>query len=253
MDTEIKFLLQKLGLSEKETDVYLSLHKIGPSAASTIARLTKIKRTSVYDVLNSLLEKTLILSFKNGVTTYYAIDDVNKIFYQEKEKISVAEKLVKKLKESSGKFEGLQINYYKGMEGYREMYEDILRMRPKELLGWMHLDKFYEGIEAEREDEWTKERIKSGIKVRLLLQETNLTRKFQSLDKNSNRETRFVNKKFLFETTCFLYENHIVLFDSSSELTRVRIHHPEFYRMQKQIFEMNWAFSKKGFFSRTLF
>lgn len=244
MDTEIKFLLQKLGLSEKETDVYLALHKIGPSAASTIARLTKIKRTSVYDVLNSLLEKTLILSFKNGVTTYYAIDDVNKIFYQEKEKISVAEKLVKKLKESSGKFEGLQINYYKGMEGYREMYEDILRMRPKELLGWMHLDKFYDGIDSEREDEWTKERIKSGIKVRLLLQETNLTRKFQSLDKNSNRETRFINKKFLFDTTCFIYENYIVLFDSSAELNCVRIYHPEFYRMQKQIFEMNWAFSK---------
>lgn len=236
--------LQKLGFSDKETLLYLTMHKIGPSAASTLARLTKIKRTSIYDILNTLLEKNLILSFKNGSNTYYAIDDVNKLFHQEKEKLSVAEKLVKTLQTSTKHWEGLQINYYKGIEGYREMYEDILRTRPKELLGWMHLDKFYDGIDPVREEQWTKERIKSGIKVRLLLQETNLTRNFQADDKKSNRETRFLNKKFLFNTTCFLYTDHIVLFDSSGELTCVRIHHPEFYKMQKQIFEMNWDFSK---------
>jgi len=242
--TQLNHQLKKLGFSEKETDLYLTLHKIGPSAASTIARLTKIKRTSIYDILNSLIEKNLIISFKNGLTTYYAIDDVNKIFYQEKEKIAIAETLVKKLKESPKNFEGLQINYYKGVEGYREMYEDILRTRPDELLGWMHLDKFYEGIDPKREEQWTQERIKSGIKVRLLLQETNLTKNFQQLDKKSNRETRFINKKFLFATTCLLYKNHIVLFDSSGELTCVRIHHPGFYEMQKKVFEMNWEFSK---------
>lgn len=245
MTKQLEQHLQKLGFSDKETSLYLTLHKIGPSAASTLARLTRIKRTSIYDIINSLLEKNLIISFKNGLTTYYTIDDVNKLFYQEKEKIAIAELLVKELKESPKQFEGLQINYYKGIEGYREMYEDILRTRPDELLGWMHLDKFYEGIDEKREEQWTKERIKSGIKVRLLLQETKLTRNFQELDKKSNRETRFVRKNFPFQTTCFLYKNHIVLFDSSGELTCVRIHHPAFYEMQKQIFEMNWEFSKR--------
>jgi sugar-specific transcriptional regulator TrmB len=240
----IQQYLQRLGFSDKETLLYLTMHKIGPSAASTLARLTKIKRTSIYDILNTLLEKNLILSFKNGNNTYYAIDDVNKLFYQEKEKLATAEKLVKELQSSPKNWEGLQINYYKGIEGYREMYEDILRTRPKELLGWMHLDRFYDGIDPKREEQWTKERIRSGIKVRLLLQETNLTRNFKKKDNHSNRETRFINKKFLFNTTCFLYDNHIVLFDSSGELTCVRIHHPEFYKMQKQIFEMNWEFSK---------
>ncbi|PIZ75466.1 hypothetical protein COY05_03835 [Candidatus Peregrinibacteria bacterium CG_4_10_14_0_2_um_filter_38_24] len=236
--------LKKLGFSDKETLVYLTLHKIGPSAASTLARLTKIKRTSIYDILNTLLEKNLILSFKNGNNAYYAIDDVNKLFHQEKERLSTAEKLVKELQTSTKHWEGLQINYYKGIEGYREMYEDILRTRPKELLGWMHLDRFYDGIDTVREEDWTKERIKSNIKVRLLLQETKLTKNFQKSDKKSNRETRFINKKFLFNTTSFLYEDHVVLFDSSGELTCVRIHHPEFYKMQKQIFEMNWEFSR---------
>ncbi|MFA6992308.1 MAG: helix-turn-helix domain-containing protein, partial [Candidatus Gracilibacteria bacterium] len=225
---------------DKETAVYLIMHKIGPAAASTLARLTNIKRTSIYDILNNLLERNLIISLKHGKNTYYSIDDVNKIFYQAKEKMFVAEKLVTNIKKSPHEWQGLQVNYYKGVEGYREMYEDILRAKPLELCGWMHLDKFYEGIDMVREAEWTKERIKSGIKVRLLLQDTELTRSFSELDKVSNREVRFIKPEFQFSTTCFIYEDHIVFFSSGEEMTCVRLHHPEFYRMQKAIFEMNW-------------
>jgi sugar-specific transcriptional regulator TrmB len=232
--------LSLLGFSDKETAVYLTMHQIGPSAASTLARLTNIKRTPIYDILNSLLERNLIISFKHGKNTYFSIDDVNKLFYQAKEKMSVAEKLVKKIKESPQKWEGLRVNYYKGMEGYREMYEDILRARPKEICGWLNFDKFYEGIDMEREAQWTKERIKLGIKARILVQDQEVGRKMNELDKDSNRETRFIKPDYPFNSTCLIYEQHVVYFDSAGELTCVRLHHPEFYKMQQAIFEMNW-------------
>jgi len=46
-----------LGFSPKEAKVY-------PSPASTIARLTHIKRTSMYDIPNALLEKNLIITYQ---------------------------------------------------------------------------------------------------------------------------------------------------------------------------------------------
>lgn len=233
--------LMNLGFSDKEALVYMTMHKIGPAAASTLARLSRIKRTSIYDVLSSLLERNLINSFKHGHNTYFAIDDVGKLYHKEKERLIVAENVVKKLKESALKFEGLHINHYKGLEGYREMYEDIFRTAPKEFCGWIHLDKFYEGIDMRREDEWTKERIKSGIHVRLLVQNTKLGREFKGKDPESNRECRLIKKGFMFYTTCLIYDGHIVLFSSEDGLVGLRIQHPGFYEMQKMIFEMDWA------------
>ena len=237
--------LRKLGFTGKEAAVFLTMHKIGAAPASTLARLTKIKRTSMYDILNSLLQRGFITSFKQGKYSYYAIDDVNKLLYREREKVRVAKDLVKKLKESPGRYEGLKVNYYKGEEGYKEMYEDMLRARPKEICGWLNLEKFYQGIDPVREEEWTKERIKAGIKVRLLIQDTKGAGKFVGLDKEMKRETRLVKKENMFSTTCLTYEDHIVFFDSTRDLTTLRIHHPEFYRMQQQIFEMNWDHLRK--------
>lgn len=237
--------LYQLGFSEKEAQVYSSLLRIGPAVASTLARLTQIKRTSMYDILNALLERTLINSFRQGPYTYFYIDDVNKIYLLEKEKLETAKLFIEKVRTQQNLNPGIQVYYYKGVEGYREMYEDILRTAPKELLGWMDLDQFYQGIPSDREETWTEERINKGIYVRLILQDTPLARAFQKKDRVSNRETRLIDRKtFGFSTTCFLYDSFLSFFDSGSEFTGIRIHNPELANMQRQIFEMNWkAFS----------
>lgn len=134
-----KAYLQQLEFSDKEAEVYLALNTCGPSPASTIARLTKIKRGSVYDALNSLMGRHLVSSFKKGSYTYFFIDDVKKLLYRAQEKARIAQSIVDNLKSQQFN-QGVQINHYIGEEGYREMYEDILRAKPKELMVWIHLD-----------------------------------------------------------------------------------------------------------------
>ncbi len=235
-----KIDLYKLGFSEKEAEVYLALNTYGPSPASTLSRATKIKRTSVYDVLNSLLAKNLIASFKQGSYTYYSIDDVNKILYQEKEKLRLAERVMNELKEQQLHQSGVQVNHYIGEEGYREMYEEILRANPKELLVWIHLDEFYRALDPVREDEWTKERIKKKIHTRLLMQNTSMARDFKSEDHCSCRQTILLPKENLFQSNCFVYDGNVTFFDAHDKITGIRIRHPRLYEMQRQIFEMNW-------------
>jgi sugar-specific transcriptional regulator TrmB len=53
----MKNLLTKVGLSEKEAEVYLiGLSSIKPTA-QYFAKKTGIKRSSIYDILNSLSQK----------------------------------------------------------------------------------------------------------------------------------------------------------------------------------------------------
>lgn len=234
-----------MGFSEKEADVYLALHTYGPLAASTLARLTRIKRTSIYDILNGLLARNLVINYRQGAITYFAIDDINKLIYEEKERIRVAESVIRELKETPIHYSGGQIHHYKGMEGYREMYEDILKARPEELMVWVNLDEFYKALDPEREEQWTRERIQRKIFTRLLMQDTPMGRTFQKKDGESYRKTLLTPELFLFKTTCFLYENTITFFDSSEAVTGIRIQHAGFAQMQKATFEMAWTLLSK--------
>lgn len=243
MSTMYRTELYKLGFSEKEASVYLTLLRIGPSMASTLARLSNIKRTSIYDVLNGLLERNLIVSYKQGNDTYFVVDDVNNIYFQQKQKADIAKHLAVELK-NSGNREGINVNYYVGYEGYREIYEEILRVKPKNLIVWIHLDNFYKGLDMKREDEWTQERIEKKIYTRLIMQDTKMARDFQKQDPASCRETRLV-KKFPFETTCFIYDDKILFFDSTEQINAVRIKNYELAKMFHQMFEMNWQMLEK--------
>jgi len=84
--------LRKLGLSEKEIAVYLSLLRMGPSMASVLARVSNVKRTSIYDILNGLTDRNLIGSYKQGDDTFFVIEDLNNLYFQEKQKADIAKK-----------------------------------------------------------------------------------------------------------------------------------------------------------------
>lgn len=236
--------LRKLGLSEKEIAVYLSLLRMGPSMASVLARVSNVKRTSIYDILNGLTDRNLIGSYKQGDDTFFVIEDLNNLYFQEKQKADIARKLVSDLKNSANVQKGIRVNYYVGYEGYREIYEEILRVKPKDLIVWIHLDNFYKGLDMKREDEWTHERIEKKIHTRLIMQDTKMARAFQRLDSVSCRETRLV-KKFFFETTCFVYLDRILFFDATDEISAVKITNSALSGMAHQMFEMNWQMLEK--------
>ena len=53
-------LLEGLGFSRKETDVYLAILQNGKISAADVATLTKINRTTVYSVVKELIKKRVI-------------------------------------------------------------------------------------------------------------------------------------------------------------------------------------------------
>lgn len=236
-----KNALLQLGLTEKEADIYLLLVRLGPSPATTLSRLSRIKRTSMYDVLHGLEKKHLITTFKQKGIAYYVVDDIKKLRQEQQERVSIANNLVETLKRQQGNFEGIHIQYYRGKAGYMEMYEDILESNPDELRGWMNLDEFYTAINKEFEADWTKKRIKKGIKVKLILQESELTREFQKMNPTSNRETVLLEPgQFPFSATCLLYSDYVTYFDPHGDISGVRIHSPNLAQLQNQLFEMTW-------------
>ncbi len=235
----IHSLLSQLGYGDKECRVIEVLNSYGPSPAATIARLTKISRTNSYDILRKLMTENIIISFYQGSTQFFAIDDIEKIQLKEKQKVTTADELIPMLRNAS-RTGGLQIQYYVGQEGIKKQYEDILRLKPKEICVFVHMENFYRVFEPGYDAVWTKKRVENNIHARLLVNQTPAGKKFKGDDPKLNRETRYLPKDMNFTGVVFIYDGVFSFFDTSQNIIGTRIENQSLYLMQKDIFEELW-------------
>ncbi len=96
--------LRQLGFSDKEIAVYLCIVEGGKLLAATVARSTKINRTTVYSVTKELIKKGVIAEDLGGTNTYYIalpVEELRNLYkIQEKElqdKKSVIENAISQL------------------------------------------------------------------------------------------------------------------------------------------------------------
>src|SRR5579863_3090049 len=72
---EIIPILKQLGFSEKETNVYLTLLKNGPSSVRTLALSSGINRGTTYDILKSLKENGLVSYYHKATKQFFVAED----------------------------------------------------------------------------------------------------------------------------------------------------------------------------------
>ena len=240
----MKELLEKVGFTQKEAEAYILLNKLGPTPASTLARLSGIQRTSIYDVLAKLQEKNLILSFKQGNTEYFVIDDIQKLCITAEEKLLITKEIIAKMALEQH-IDTVDIKYYRGMSGLKEMYTNILNNLTQELLVWGHVEEFYKLIDPIFDQAWVQERVTKNIYCRQLLQYTPLGKEYQSKDPNCFRETRLLEEKYMFTGACFIYGDRVCLFDTSYQGVGIEFNNPIFATMHQQMFEIAWDYYPK--------
>jgi len=67
-------ILQKLGLTQKESKVYLYLNKNGSKKAKEIAQNQKIPRTQTYHLLAALQNKGMVTVISDKITKFEGIE-----------------------------------------------------------------------------------------------------------------------------------------------------------------------------------
>lgn len=130
---DLKQLLQKLNLNEKEARVFLSLVKIGKAPVSAVGRESGITRTHIYDLVQSLVEKGLVSEIEErGIKNYEAVDHAGLLAFVSKEQKEL-QSLEKELMQKASEFNALQVGkqqktkvrFFDGVEGVKNIYEEI--------------------------------------------------------------------------------------------------------------------------------
>ena len=136
-------ILRKIGLSNGEIKVYNSLLDLGSSSLNHIHEKTGIERRNIYDILNKLIEKGLIGYVTENKKRVYNISNPNKIigyieerkndFDKIKEEISIEMPAILE-KFNSKKFK-VNAQVFRGTNGVKAIYEDILNYRVHYFIG----------------------------------------------------------------------------------------------------------------------
>lgn len=236
--------LQYLGLSEKEARIYELLASTEALSAATIAKRTDIKRASVYEVLQGLEKKQLISSFKKHGHMYFYIDTPEKLILQYQTKLKLAESIVTTIKQKN-KTQEVTLEVHKDKAGFKQLYREILLSHEKEFLAWSNFASFDRIIDAKEDEKWTQERVKNGTRPRLIMVDNPVSQKFQKEDKKYPRETLLIKAGENFSSSLVISGDTLYLFDDKPDVLAIKIQHPGFSTMIREVFETNWITLKQ--------
>lgn len=243
----LKKELEKLNLSPREADVYMALLELGETSIERISLKSKIKRTTVYDVVKMLKDKGLIGTLKRKKRTLYYAEDPRILGNQLEEKKAALNNILPQLLSMANLIDKKPaIKFFEGIEGIKNVYQDTLNYPNQEILMWASTEiyKYFDNDFMWKY--YVPKRIEKKIWMRSIGQDLEIVRKIQSRDAKQLRETRFHNfKEFPFDVEINLYGKRKIGIMSFKEEIGLVIESEKIYNTLKSIFELNWKMLEK--------
>lgn len=147
MDVEnAEEILEKIGLTNQESRVYLTLLELQEAQTGALCAKTSIASSNIYKILESLIKKGLVsYRVQNSIKIFMPSppETLNEIFIEkrkeiERERIAIKE-LIPKLKRQQPEKEAYSnYKYYEGMIGIKSMWHEI-----NEKMNSDHIIKIY--------------------------------------------------------------------------------------------------------------
>lgn len=120
---KIQPILQKLGFSHQDAEVYLAILKVGESSVGAIISQTGFHRDLVYGALTRLEQQGLVQSLEKKKIRHYQAADPTLLVRKEKEKAELAMSLLPALKELYTQ-PAVSVRIYEGSDGLEEIEKD---------------------------------------------------------------------------------------------------------------------------------
>lgn len=235
---EINEILQKIGLSEKESRIYIALLKSGPANVSDICRRIGIHRPLIYKVLPDLIEKGIVSISPKGKRKEFTAESPEKLkglFIKLTQDFEMAIPELEQMHQAAGKRP--IVKFLQGRKGLQFVFEDLIASlkkgdvfyryssRKETTFGDKYLPQNYRKLRDQKQLERfviTNESIAKIKKPRL------------------ERAVKIVPPKydlFSYDIAQLIYGNKIAFLDYNTETAAI-IENPQIAEFQKKIFKL---------------
>jgi len=206
MDTKA---LEDIGLTRNQSELYLSLLKLGSATAQQILKESGMHRSRVYDSIEKLQELGLVSSVVKDFKQYFQAVAPEKLFGFIDEKKESLKQFLPELKKLEGmKKEEITASVYKGKEGLKTIHsemlkegKDVLVLGAKGLI-FTELPYFIPN--------WDRERIKKRIHFRCLYDTEDIEKK-QNIEKKELYEGKILPKGFDSNGVVNIFGNKVAI------------------------------------------
>lgn len=239
--------LAQLDLNDKEAKVYLAILNIGKGNVTDIAKKANLKRTTLYEYLESLTEKGLIFKSVSKKRIYYSPETPTSIIQMlDRQKIVIDEKkekmnlLVPELEKLySQAYKKPNVRFYEGKEGLREIYWKIFDTH-KTIYSIFSPDSFFNLFSEKENHALLMILYNKGGMLRSLVEKTKEPRpELKKAEYKKFIQSKELPENFKFETDLLVVGDLTALI-SFSTLIGVVIEDSAIANLQKNFIKFMW-------------
>jgi len=244
----VEKLLAEFGLTRNEINIYLKLLKMGSALAGQITEMTGIHRRNVYDALERLQQKGLVsLVVINNKKLFSSANPSRflEIIEENKHRLNLRKKEFKnvltKLNSMMSMAKKHDVRFFKGIEGLKTVYEDILRTG-KDYVGYGP-GKEVEKILKFYFIHYIQKRKNLRIRTKLIYPEKDRNKDFV---RSPLSEARFLPNKYSSHAALRIYGDKVaLLLLAEDEPLAIIIKNDKIADGYRKYFEVIWNSAKK--------
>ncbi len=248
--------LVKLGISPKAAKAYLALLELGPSSISSIAKKAGLNRTTLYDIIPSLIIEGLASRVLNTKTEKYEAQSPEHLPLLLERKISQLQLQMGHIEELATRLGYLalysktskpKVTLFEGEEGVKKMYEDSLMCKTyiRSFLAPESLKSF----DDEFADNYFKRRTQKKVKILGIINDSPEARDYLKHEQELLREIRIVPTEIMdIKPEVYVYDNKVAFY-SLKERYGVLVESADIAEAIAKLYDLAWlsagTFDKK--------
>lgn len=235
-------MLTRLGLEGNRAKVYLAVLKLGRATVIDISKHTKIKRTTVYDVVLDLKNQGFVSEAKRGARRVFIAEDPATLVQTFEDRLSEIKEIAPLLSNVySTNIPKPTLRFYDGISGVRHITEELLTMKGKEMLSWSSISDLVDVLGNRYLERWVKRRVKRGIISRVLLtQKSRVPQLYLRSDTIVLREIKWLPQDFTFDGLLSVFDNKVIYISSLKESFGFVLESDEMSSLMRLIFKSMW-------------
>lgn len=240
--SDLTEIVKNLGFTTKSAKIYLAALELGEASVQQLAEKARVKRTTLYYVLDELTESGALIFTKTGKRSYYVPEQPATLLKNAKEKIANFEDSLALLEEKAAYVRRRpRVYFLYGAAGFKQVWDLILNTKEKEYRIVTEGENFLDyAKEKYIVDEIIAKKKRLGVSSRQLITASDYAKKIIAKDAQENRVSKLLPAIYKLPFTEIITESLVAFISPRFSNMIFIVENDAFAKTRKSVFEMLW-------------
>lgn len=246
---KIQDALDKINVSPRDSEVFFTLLKYDTSTAAEIGkRLPAIPRTSIYDILRTLLQQGLVSTFVKGKQTYFQVENIEHtvdILEAQKREITEKQNTIRSIADlfaqmKLGTTYQPATRFFEGKNGILAIHREVqnARLETRTIVDISSVYRVFPRIVSE--DNLKDFQTFQVPKKDLMVKSREAERYLKVAPISAFHQIKLLPNSVQFKTDTLIWGGHVAIIDYTDHLSGIIMYNPTIADTFVAWFEMMW-------------